>query len=73
MSRLSEATGRQVLYNNLGQTARKPNEWKELMAIVDETSGAGIRAYPLCSPNSTTQRYTMRNCQQFRGIPTWHP
>jgi N-acyl-D-aspartate/D-glutamate deacylase len=73
MSRLSEATGRQVVYNNLGQTARRPNEWKELMAIVDETSGAGIRAYPLCSPNSTTQRYTMRNCQQFRGIPTWHP
>ena len=72
MSRLSEATGRQVVYNNLGQTARRPNEWKELMAIVDETSSAGIRAYPLCSPNSTTQRYTMRNCQQFRGIPTWH-
>ena len=73
MSRLSDATGRQVVYNNLGQTARRPDEWKELMAIVDETSGAGIRAYPLCSPNSTTQRYTMRNCQQFRGIPTWHP
>ncbi len=72
MSRLSDATGRQVVYNNLGQTARRPNEWKELMAIVDETSSAGIRAYPLCSPNSTTQRYTMRNCQQFRGIPTWH-
>ncbi len=73
MSRLSEATGRQVVYNNLGQTARRPNEWKELMAIVEETSRAGIRAYPLCTPNSTTQRFTMRNCQQFRGIPTWHP
>ena len=73
MSRLSEATGRQVVYNNLGQTARRPDEWKELMAIVDETSQAGVRAYPLCSPNSTTQRFTMRNCQLFRGIPTWHP
>ena len=73
MSRLSQATGRQVVYNNLGQTTRKPNEWKELMAIVEETSSAGIRAYPLCSPNSVTQRFTMRNCQAFRGIPTWHP
>jgi N-acyl-D-aspartate/D-glutamate deacylase len=72
MSRLSEATGRQVVYNNLGQTARNPEEWKELMAIVDETSNAGIRAYPLCTPNSTHQRFTMRNCQLFRGIPTWH-
>ena len=73
MSRLSEATGRQVIYNNLGQTVREPGAWKELMAIVDETSAAGIRAYPLCSPNSVTQLFTMRNAQVFRGVPTWHP
>jgi N-acyl-D-aspartate/D-glutamate deacylase len=73
MSRLSEATGRQVIYNNLGQTVRQPDGWKELMAVVDETAQAGIRAYPLCSPNSTTQRFTMRNSQVFRGSPTWHP
>jgi N-acyl-D-amino-acid deacylase len=73
MSRLSEATGRQVVYNNLGQTVREPEAWKELMAIVDQTSAAGIRAYPLCSPNSVTQRFTMRNAQVFRGVPTWHP
>jgi N-acyl-D-aspartate/D-glutamate deacylase len=73
MSRLSEATGRQVVYNNLGQTVREPNAWKELMAIVDETTAAGIRAYPLCSPNSVTQRFSMRNSQAFRGVPSWHP
>jgi N-acyl-D-aspartate/D-glutamate deacylase len=73
MSRLSEATGRQVMYNNLGQTVREPDAWKHLMEIVDETSAAGIRAYPLCSPNSVTQRFTMRNSQVFRGVPTWHP
>ena len=73
MSRLSQATGRQVVYNNLSQTVRRPNEWKEHMAIVDETTRAGIRAYPMCTPNSMTQRFTMKNCQFFRGIPTWHP
>ena len=73
MSRLSEATGRQVVYNNLGQTIRKPTEWKELMAIVDETAQAGIRANPLCTPNSITQLFTLKNCQLFRGVPTWHP
>ncbi len=36
MSRLSEATGRAVMYNNLGQTARKPDEWKQLMALVPD-------------------------------------
>jgi len=43
------------------------------MAIVDETSKAGIRANPLCTPNSVTQTFTMKNCQLFRGVPTWHP
>ena len=73
MSRLSQATGRQVVYNNLGQSACRPDEWKNLMAIVDETSQAGIRAYPLCTPNSDTERFTLRNCQLFIGLPTWHP
>src|ERR1700693_3111863 len=73
MARLSEATGRTVIYNNLGQTVREPDAWKKHMARVEETSKAGIRAFPLCSPNRTTQTFTMRNCQIFRGSPTWHP
>lgn len=50
MSRLSRATGRQVLYNNLNLSSRNTNGWKDLMDIVEETSKAGVRAYPLCSP-----------------------
>jgi N-acyl-D-aspartate/D-glutamate deacylase len=73
MARLSEATGRTVIYNNLGQTMREPDAWKKHMARLDETAKAGIRAFPLCSPNRTTQNFTMHNCQVFRGTPTWHP
>src|SRR6266481_4040346 len=73
MARLSEATGRTVIYNNLGQTVREPDAWKKHMARVDETSAQGIRAYPLCSPNTTTQIFNMSNTQVFRGSPIWHP
>ena len=73
MARLSEATGRPVVYNNLGQSVRRPGEWKTHMARVSETAAQGIRAYPLCSPNSTTQVFNMSNTQAFRGSPTWHP
>jgi N-acyl-D-aspartate/D-glutamate deacylase len=73
MSRLSEATGRTVIYNNLGQTVREPDAWKRHMARLEETAKAGIRAYPLCSPNRVTQTFTMKNCQVFRGSPSWHP
>ena len=73
MSRLSEATGRPVVYNNLNQSMRRPNEWKEQIAHVDETIAKGIRAYPTCTPNRITDFFTMRNTQTFRGLPTWHP
>jgi N-acyl-D-amino-acid deacylase len=73
MARLAEATGRTVVYNSLSQTVRRPNEWRELMARVDETAAQGVRAYPMCSTNRVTQHFTMRNSQVFRGLPTWHP
>src|SRR4029079_16170356 len=46
MSRLSEATGRVVVYTNLGQTMRRPGQWQKHMAQVDATTARGIRAYP---------------------------
>jgi len=71
--RLAEATGRTVVYNSLSQSARKPEEWKTHMARVEETAALGIRAYPMCTPNRITQDFTMKNCQVFRGLKTWHP
>jgi N-acyl-D-amino-acid deacylase len=73
MSRLSEATGRIVVYNNLSQSMRRPDQWKKQMAQVDRTTAEGIRAFPMCTPNRITDSFTMRNCQEFRGLPTWHP
>jgi N-acyl-D-amino-acid deacylase len=73
MSRLSEATGRPVVYNNLNQSARRPGEWAEQMAHVDATVARGIRAYPMSTPNRITDFFTMDNTQTFRGLPTWHP
>jgi N-acyl-D-aspartate/D-glutamate deacylase len=72
MSRLSQATGRQVVYNNLGHNVRQPNEWKELIRLVDESAASGIRAYPLCCPNFGGSTFSMKNAQVFR-TPTWDP
>ncbi|MGH7094395.1 MAG: amidohydrolase family protein, partial [Stellaceae bacterium] len=66
MARLSEATGRPVVYNNLGQSVRRPGEWQKHMDRVNATAAQGIRAYPLCSPNTTTQTFNMSNTQAFR-------
>jgi N-acyl-D-amino-acid deacylase len=73
MSRISEACGRRVMYNTLLEQARSPGKWKEHLAVVEEVGREGIRAVPLCSPSSIMQRFTMKNCQVFRGMPTWLP
>jgi len=73
MTRLAESTGRQVVYNSLLHSVREPDAWKKHMALVDETVNAGIRANPMCSPDSIVNRFTMRNAQIFKGVPTWHP
>jgi N-acyl-D-amino-acid deacylase len=73
MSRLSEATGRTVVYNNLGQTMRRPGQWQKHMEQVDATTAKGIRAFPMCTPNRITDYFTMRNTQTFRGMAVWHP
>ena len=73
MSRLSEASGRRVMYNTLSEQARAPGKWQEHLATVEEAGRQGIRAVPLCSPSSIMQRFTMKNCQVFRGMLTWLP
>jgi N-acyl-D-amino-acid deacylase len=73
MSRISEASGRRVMYNTLSEQARTPGKWREHLAVVEDTGRQGIRAVPLCSPSSIMQRFTMKNCQVFRGMPTWLP
>src|SRR6204780_1617832 len=73
MSRLSEATGRVVVYNNLGQTMRRPGQGQKQMAQVDATTAKGIRAFPMCTPNRITDYFQMRNTQTFRGMAVWHP
>lgn len=72
LSRLSEKTGRPFIYNQLGQTLKSPEAWKQHIALIDETMKKGIRAYPTCSPLTVTSDFTMHNCQTFRGVPTWH-
>jgi N-acyl-D-aspartate/D-glutamate deacylase len=73
LSRLSQACGRQIMYNTLLEQARQPGRWRTHLAHVEDTVRQGIRAIPLCNPGSVVNRFTMKNCQVFRGMPTWLP
>ena len=71
MSRLSEASGRSVVYNQIQQSAFAPERWKEHLAHVEDACREGVRALPLISPTVVVQHFTMKNCQIFRQMPTW--
>ena len=73
LSRLSQACGRTVMYNTLLEQARQPGRWQQHLAHVEATVKQGIRAIPLCNPGSVVNRFTMKNCQVFRSMPTWLP
>jgi N-acyl-D-aspartate/D-glutamate deacylase len=73
LSRISEACGRPIMYNTLLEQARQPGRWKTHLQHVEETVKQGIRAIPLCNPGSIVNRFTMKNCQVFRSMPTWLP
>jgi N-acyl-D-aspartate/D-glutamate deacylase len=72
LTRLCEATGRPMIYNQLAQTLKKPGAWKEHIAQIEETMKKGLRSYPTVSPLTVTSDFTMHNCQMFRGVPSWH-
>jgi len=61
------------MYNTLLEQARQPGRWKKHLAHVEEVVREGLRAIPLCNPGSIVNRFTMKNCQVFRSMPTWLP
>ncbi len=73
LSRISQACGRPIMYNTLLEQARQPGRWKKHLAHVEEVVRERLRAIPLCNPGSIVNRFTMKNCQVFRSMPTWLP
>jgi N-acyl-D-aspartate/D-glutamate deacylase len=73
MSRISERTGRTVVYNQLTHQLRSPERWKDEVKRINESVAKGLRAIPNVCPLTVTTDFTMHNCQVFRGVPTFHP
>jgi N-acyl-D-amino-acid deacylase len=71
MSRLSEASGRPVIYNSITHSLYAPERWRQHLNLVEERYKAGTRAVPLCTPNSASILFNMKNSQFFRQMPNW--
>ena len=72
-TKLSELSGRPVVYNQIVHRWTVPDHWKRHLEHVIETVGKGSRAYPLLNPRPVNQTFTLKNCQVFDRLPAWKP
>jgi N-acyl-D-amino-acid deacylase len=72
-SKLSEISGRPVVYNQIVHRYSAPDRWKDHIAHLERMGKKGLRAHPVINPRSTKVRFTMKNAQLFDGLPTWRP
>ena len=70
-TRLSEASGRPVVYNQIVYNPAEPDLWKDHLALVERRIGEGHRVYPVVNPRPQSTRFTMVNAQVFDRLPTW--
>ena len=72
-SKLSDLSGRPVVYNQIVHRWTMPGHWQRHLDHVKETVRQGSRAYPLLNPRPVNQTFTMKNCQVFDRLPAWKP
>ena len=70
-TRMSEASGRPVVYNQLVYNATAPDAWRAHLDLVEQRVREGRRVYPVVNPRPQSTRFTMRNAQVFDRLPAW--
>lgn len=70
-TRMSEISGRPMIYNQIVYNPKSPDAWRQHLEIVDASIRDGHRVYPVTDPRLVGARYTLRNAQTFDRFPTW--
>ena len=70
-TRMSDASGRPVVYNQIVYNANTPDAWRAHLDLVEQRVREGWRVYPVVNPRPQSTRFTMRNAQVFDRLPTW--
>jgi N-acyl-D-aspartate/D-glutamate deacylase len=70
-TRMSELSGRPMVYNQIAFNAQVPDRWKHHLKLVEEGARLGHRVYPVVNPRPPEIRFTVRNYQGFDHLPTW--
>ena len=68
---ISSRSGRPVIWQSIAHRWDRPNEWRQLLDLAQESLERGVQSYPLCNARLFNNRLTMKNAQVFDDLPTW--
>src|SRR5205823_8763729 len=63
--------GRPVMWQSIAHRWDRPNEWRQLLDLAEQSLAKGVQSYPLCNARLFNNRFTMKNAQVFDDLPTW--
>ncbi len=72
-TRMSEVSGRPVVYNQIAFSPQAPDRWRSHLAQVEAGIRQGHRVYPVVNPRPSETRFTLRNYQGFDRLESWRP
>ena len=68
---ISSRSGRPVIWQSIAHRWDRPDEWRQLLDLAQESLERGVPSYPLCNARLFNNRLTMKNAQVFDDLPTW--
>jgi len=68
---ISSRSGRPVIWQSIAHRWDRPDEWRKLLDLAQESLERGVQSYPLCNARLFNNRLTMKNAQVFDDLPTW--
>ena len=68
---ISSRSGRPVIWQSIAHRWDRPDEWRQLLGLAQESLERGVQSYPLCNARLFNNRLTMKNAQVFDDLPTW--
>jgi N-acyl-D-aspartate/D-glutamate deacylase len=68
---IAAKSGRPVIWQSIAHRWDRPNEWRDLLNLAEQSLAKGIQSYPLCNARLFNNRLTLKNAQVFDDLPTW--
>jgi N-acyl-D-aspartate/D-glutamate deacylase len=69
--KIAATSGRPVVWQSIAHRWDQPTQWRELLAMAEQSLAGGSQSYPLCNARLFNNRLTLKNAQVFDDLPTW--